>query len=90
MFDFDVLTTEELEAAFVKINGIIQARKDSRRYELIEKVCDAMNELHKEFPGVSLNFSSSCPHCQEEEDYDLLDYYCNGRPMSKNDFTTMF
>ena len=42
MFDFDILTTEELEAILVKINGIIQARKDNRRYELIEKVCEAM------------------------------------------------
>ena len=77
-YDFSGLTFEELqkmEAAIVKERN---ARKEARYNELVATLCNAFNELKKEFPTTCLDIDIECGECDYSNTLDLMNYFCNG------------
>ena len=86
-FNLNELTYDELkalhEATLLEMNKI----KDDYRRELIQNVCDAMNDLHAEFPSVELRMGAVCCECGYDDDYDVLYRFCGNSKMTIDDFT---
>ena len=79
------LNDEALDSLISKLNEEKERRKNNRRRELIETVCDAMNELHKEFPYVELCVPFYCSDCEYEDNFDVLGYFRG--ELKYNDFS---
>lgn len=86
MIKMDALTEDELKYLIANAERELKKRKDTRRNELIQTVCDAMNKLHKEFPAVELRVGYQCPECALDEDVDVIRYFCNDNQMNPKDF----
>lgn len=84
--DFKHMSTEQLKAIIEGANAEVKRRKDARCDKLIQRVCDAMNELHKEFPYVQLTLDHDCPECGSNICGDVISYFCGMRPMDIHDF----
>ena len=80
------ISAEELKAIVSMCERELEIRNAARRDELIQKVCDAMNLLHKEFPTVELRVGYECPECLIADDIDMMDYFCGAKKMSPKDF----
>ena len=76
----------DLKAIVSMCEQELKIRNAARRDELIQKVCDAMNLLHKEFPAVELRVGYECPECLITDDIDMMDYFCGAKKMSPKDF----
>ena len=81
------MTTLDIQYLIAECNQILEERKSHRRGELIETICNAMNELYKDFPSTGLNIERRCPDCGEEEDFDVIYHLCSGRTMKPSDFS---
>ena len=64
----------------------LKTRKAARRDELIQAVCDAMNNLYREFPDIELKVPYSCSECGIEDKVDAMYVLCSGREMKPGDF----
>ena len=83
------MSLEELKSLSEAIAAEMESRRNARRDELIQTVCDAMNALYKEFPWTELNIGYHCPECGIEEDVDAMYALCSGRKMTPKDFGGM-
>ena len=83
------MSLEELKSLSEAVAVELESRRNARRDELIQTVCDAMNTLHKEFPWTELNIGYRCPECDIEEDVDAMYVLCSGRKMIPSDFGGM-
>lgn len=81
------ISTADLQNLIAECNKVLEERKNQRRDELIKTICDAMNELYKEFPSTELNIERRCPDCGDEEDFDVLYSLCSGRTVKPSDFS---
>ena len=85
--DVERMSDNELNALVSACQIEVNKRAKARRAELIQAVCDAMNALHKEFPGVELRIGYQCSECGVDDDIDLMDYFCGGgHQMASGDF----
>jgi hypothetical protein len=84
--DIEHMSVNELSALISECRIELEKRSDARRNELIQTVCDAMNSLYQEFPGVELNVSYACPECGIEDEVDVMYVLCSGRKMKPGDF----
>lgn len=84
--DFEHMSTEQLKAILDGANAEVKRRKVARCDKLVQKVCDAMNALHREFPHIQLIFDRDCPECGVSYGEDVINYFCDGRDMSVHDF----
>lgn len=84
--DIECLSSNELKALISECKTELEKRSDARRNELIQTVCDAMNTLCREFPGIELNIPYSCPECGIEDEVDAMYVLCCGREMKPGDF----
>ena len=80
------MSLEELKSLSEAVAVELEARRSARRNELIQTVCDTMNTLYREFPGIELNVPYSCPECGIEDEVDVMYTLCSGREMSPRDF----
>lgn len=80
------MSLEELKALSEAVTVELESRRSARRDELIKTVCDAMNTLCREFPGIELNVPYSCPECGIEDEVDAMYVLCSGREMKPGDF----
>ena len=80
------MSLEELKSLSVAVAAELESRRSARRDELIQAVCDAMNLLYKEFPGIELNIPYSCSECNIEDEIDVMYALCSGRKMKPEDF----
>ena len=85
-FEVKNASVEDLKAIVSMCEQELKIRNAARRDELIQKVCDAMNLLHKEFPAVELRVEYECPSCTIADDIDMMDYFCGAKKMSPKDF----
>lgn len=73
-YDFSALSFEELQ----KMESAIAKERDSRREarftEMVDIICNAFNQLKKEFPFASLDIN--CPNCGVS--LDLMNYFSHG------------
>ena len=79
-------TNEELKDLMNCVERELEVRRNSRREYLVQAVCDAMNNLYQEFPGIELNIPYYCPDCYNEDEIDAMYVLCNGREMKPGDF----
>lgn len=79
-------TNEELKDLMNCVERELEVRRNSRREYLVQAVCDAMNNLYQEFPGIELNIPYSCPECYIEDEVDAMYVLCHGREMKPGDF----
>ena len=79
-------TNEELKDLMSCVERELEVRRNSRREYLVQAVCDAMNTLYREFPGIELNVPYSCPECSIEDEVDAMYVLCSGREMKPGDF----
>ena len=86
MLDLSKMTYDELEALHSATFLAMQEIKDERRDELIQQVCDAMNDLHAEFPYVELPVSYRCVECGYDDDVNALYVFCHDRKLKPEDF----
>lgn len=84
--DIERMSTNEIAALVAECKIELEKRSNLRKEELIQAVCDAMNALHQEFPFVELRMNTQCPECTLDEDYDVMEYFCNGKQMTRHDF----
>lgn len=85
-FDIKTMSNDELKFLSETVAAELESRRSARRDELIKTVCDAMNTLYREFPGIELNVSYSCPECGIEDEVDAMYVLCSGREMTPKDF----
>ena len=85
-FDIKTMSNDELKFLSETVAAELESRRSARRDELIKTVCDAMNTLYREFPGIELNVSYSCPECGIEDEVDAMYVLCSGREMKPGDF----
>jgi F420-0:gamma-glutamyl ligase len=76
--DIERMSNNEINALVSACQIEVKKRSNARRAELIQAVCDAMNALHKEFPGVELRMGYRCSECGVDDDVDVIDYLCGG------------
>jgi hypothetical protein len=81
------MSTLDIQYLIAEYNKVLEERKQSRRGDLIKTICDAMNELYKEFPSTELNIERRCSDCGYDEDFDILYELCSGRTMKPSDFS---
>ena len=81
------MSTSDLKNLIAECNKVLEERKSQRRDELIKTICDAMNELYKEFPSTELNIEKRCSDCGTDEDFDVLYYLCSGRTLKPSHFS---
>ena len=81
------MATLDLQNLIAECNKVLEERKNHRRDELIETICNAMNALYKEFPSTELNIERPCPDCGFSEDFDAMYYFCSGRTLKPSDFS---
>ena len=84
-YDFSGLTFDELqkmEAAIVKERN---SRREVRYNELVNALCNAFNELRREFPTTCLDVDIECGECDYSTTLDLIEYFCNG--LKPSDFS---
>jgi NADH:ubiquinone oxidoreductase subunit C len=74
------LTSAELAELSLMITAVQKERKLSRRKELIDEACKALNALRKEFPEVSLYLGFECGECGVTEEIDALEAYGSFSP----------
>ena len=79
-------TNEELKDLMNCVERELEVRRNSRREYLVQAVCDAMNNLYQEFPGIELNVPYVCPECGTEYEFDAMYALCRGREMKPGDF----
>lgn len=84
------MSMEELVAMKEAINNEIKSRDNARRDELIQIICDAMNELLEVAPSTELNVSLECDDCCREYNIDVLYELCHGRDMNPKDFSVYY
>jgi hypothetical protein len=84
--DIERMSSNEIKALISECKTELEKRSDARRNELIQAVCDAMNTLCREFPGIELNVPYSCPECGVEDEVDAMYVLCHGREMKPGDF----
>lgn len=84
--DIERLSSNEIKALISECKTELEKRSDARRNELIQAVCDTMNTLYREFPGIELNVPYSCPECGIEDEIDAMYVLCSGREMKPGDF----
>ena len=85
-FDIKTMSNDELKFLSETVAAELESRRSARRDELIKTVCDAMNTLYREFPGIELNVSYSCPECGIEDEVDAMYVLCSVREMTPKDF----
>ena len=74
-YNFSAVSTEELlkmEAAIAKEKA---ARRDTQFGELVSQLCNAFNELRKEFPTATLEVERDCYECGNTIYIDLFEYF---------------
>ena len=76
MFDLSKMSFEELQQLHAAVGMAMDERRDRRRQELIQKVCDAMNALASEFPTTELRVRYQCLECAMDDDIDVMEYFC--------------
>lgn len=79
-------TDEELKDLMNCVERELEVRRNSHREYLVQAVCDAMNNLYQEFPGIELNIPHSCPECGIEDEVDVMHVLCRGRKTKPGDF----
>ena len=79
-------TNEELKDLMNCVERELEVRRNSRREYLVQAVCDAMNNLYQEFPGIELNIPYSCHEYGIEDEVDAMYVLCSGREMKPEDF----
>ena len=79
-------SNEELEDLMNCVERELEVRRNSRREYLVQAVCDAMNTLYQEFPGIELNIPYSCSECGVEYEFDAMYILCKNRKMKPEDF----
>lgn len=84
--DIERMSSNELKALFSECKTELEKRSNIRRNELIQAVCDAMNNLYQEFPNIELSIYYTCPECGIEGEIDIMDVLCRGREMKPEDF----
>jgi CRISPR/Cas system-associated protein Cas5 (RAMP superfamily) len=84
--DIERMSTNELNALVSELKIELEKRSKARRNELIQAVCDAMNNLYQEFPNIELSICYTCPECGIEGEIDIMDVLCSGREMKSGDF----
>ena len=85
--DIERMSNAEISALISACQIEMNKRSKARRAELIQAVCDAMNTLHKEFPGVELPVGFRCSECGVDDDINVMDYFCSGDHLiSSGDF----
>lgn len=84
--DIERMSTNEINALVSECETELEKRANARLNELIQTVCDAMNTLCREFPGIELNVPYSCPECGIEDEVDAMYVLCRGREMKPGDF----
>lgn len=87
-FEVKSASAGDLKAMISMCERELEIRNVARRDELIQAVCDAMNQLYKEFPMVGLRMEYKCSECAIEDYVDMMEYFCGGKQMSPNDFYT--
>ena len=86
MFNLNKMSFEELQNLYTAVGMAMDERRDNRRQELIQNVCDAMNALASEFPNVELPVAYHCAGCSYEDEEDVLYVLCQGRQLTPDDF----
>ena len=84
--DIERMSDNELNALISECKIEQEKRSNARRNELIQTVCDAMNTLYQEFPGIELNIPYSCSECGVEYEFDAMYILCKDRKMKPEDF----
>lgn len=84
--DIERMSTNELSALVSECKIELEKRSKARRNELIQAVCDAMNNLYQEFPNIELSIYYTCPECGIGGEIDIMDALCSGREMKPGDF----
>lgn len=85
-FEIKKATYGDLRAMISICEQELKMRDATRRDELVQAVCDAMNTLHKEFPTVELRMNFQCPECALDDDFDVMEYFCGDKQMNRKDF----
>ena len=62
-YDFSGVSTEELKAMEAAIKAEQLKRDDAHYNELIATLCNAFNELKREFPTTCLDIDIECGEC---------------------------
>ena len=84
-YDFSGVSTEELKAMEAAIKAEQLKRDDAHYNELIATLCNAFNELKREFPTTCLDIDIECGECDYSNTLDLIEYFCNG--LKPSDFS---
>lgn len=85
--EIKAMPTLDIQNLIAECNKVLEERRSQRRDDLIKTICDAMNELYKEFPSTELNIEKRCSECGEEDDFDVIYQLCSGRSMKPSDFS---
>jgi hypothetical protein len=84
---FQNMSLKELKSLSEAVAVELESRRSARRDELIQAVCDAMNNLYQEFPGIELNIPCYCSECNTEDEVDVMYVLCSERKMKPGDFS---
>ena len=74
-YDFSGVSIEELKAMEAAIKAEKLKRDDAHYNELVATLCNAFNELQREFPTTCLDIDIECDYSTS---LDLIEYFCNG------------
>ena len=85
-FEIKSASAGDLKAMISICEQELKIRNAARRDELIQAVCDAMNQLHKEFPTIELRMGYQCSECSMDDEVDMMEYFCGGKKMNPKDF----
>lgn len=84
-YDFSSVSNEELKAMEAAIVKERNSRREVRYTELVNALCNAFNELRREFPTTCLDVDIECGECDYNTSLDLIEYFCNG--LKPSDFS---
>ena len=84
-YDFSGVSTEELKAMEAAIVKERNSRREVRYNELVNALCNAFNELRREFPTTCLDVDIECDQCDYSTSLDLIEYFRNG--LKPSDFS---
>lgn len=77
-YDFSGVSNDELIMMEAAIKAEKLKRDDAHYNELVATLCNAFNELKKEFPTTTLDIDIECRECDYSDTLDLIDYFFNG------------
>lgn len=74
-FDFSKISHEDLARMEVAIQKEKEKRSTARYAELVVQFCSAYNALKAEFPYAELVFSTACPDCDVDMEFNVFDQF---------------